>query len=182
MSGPGFPWLKWFPRDFASSTRGWPLVARGVYRELLDAAWDIGGPLPDDQERLRALAGASPAEWRIAWRYVETKFPVGEGGRVNPRLEEHRVAALREYNARRKGAETVNAKLGRRSTLSDTLSDSDSERSATRSPIRKALRVASSSSSSTRSGVQSKRLAKEAGEPQSPPDDPPALAANGVQR
>ncbi len=102
-----FAWLKWFPRDFASSTRGWPLAARGAYRELLDAQWDLG-TLPADPERLRELASARPTEWRTAWPYIERKFPIVDGQRRNPRLETHREAALKEYEARRQAAERTN--------------------------------------------------------------------------
>jgi len=111
---PQFAWLKWYPRDFASATRGWPLVARGVFRELIDAQWDQGGAgvgtLPDDEDVLRAMAGATPAEWRVAWRYVEPKFPKVEGGRRNARLEVHRQEAIEEFARRRKGAAATNAK------------------------------------------------------------------------
>jgi uncharacterized protein YdaU (DUF1376 family) len=105
---PQFPKMPWFPRDFASSTRGWPLVARGVYRELLDAQWDMGA-LPNDEEALRAIAVTSPTEWKTAWRYVEPKFPMTEGGRRNPRLEHHRAVLLRKYHAQRAGAQKTNA-------------------------------------------------------------------------
>ena len=149
---PQFPWLKWFPRDFASSTRGWPLVARAVYRELLDAQWDIGGSgagvLPDDDLQLRELARASVAEWKVAWRFVSRKFPrVAAGGRQNARLEEHRKAAISEFQARRKGARKTNAKRwgGDRSAIGQrSLSDYPSDRSATNE------RLATSSSSSAR--------------------------------
>ena len=43
--------------------------------------------LPEDEEILRSIAGATPAEWKLAWRYVEPKFPQVEGGRRNARLE-----------------------------------------------------------------------------------------------
>jgi uncharacterized protein YdaU (DUF1376 family) len=118
MSGPGFPWLKWYPRDFASATRGWPLVARGLYHALLDAQWDIGGctvgTLPDDEKQLQLIAAATPAEWRQAWPYVEPKFPQVPGGRRNARMEKHRAEGMREYEGRRKGAHITNQKLGRR--------------------------------------------------------------------
>ena len=113
-SGPAFPRLPWYPRDFSSSTRTWPLLARAVYRELLDAQWDIGGSdvgtLPDDEEELRQLVRATPSEWRAAWRFVECKFPRVEGGRRNPRLEAHRQVAINEYQARRKGTDMTNAR------------------------------------------------------------------------
>lgn len=114
IAAPRFAWMKWYPRDFSSSTRGWPLVARAVYRELLDAQWDAGGnetgTLPDDEEQLREIARASKTEWRIAWPFVEPKFQRVEGGRRNLRLEDHREAALRELLGRQKGAEATNAK------------------------------------------------------------------------
>lgn len=134
---PQFAKLPWFPRDFASATRVWPLIARAVYRELLDLQWDVGGiepgSLPDDEQQLRELVRASPAEWKLAWPYVEPKFPKVEGGRRNARLEEHRAAAVREYQSRQRGAYTTNRKLGRTNgalhdTPSDTLSESDRER------------------------------------------------------
>lgn len=114
MSNPRLQWLKWYPRDFASSTRLWPLIARGAFRELIDAQWDIGGAntgtLPDDEEQLRLLVRATAPEWRVAWPYVEPKFPRVDGGRRNARLEQHRQLALREYAAFRKGARMTNAK------------------------------------------------------------------------
>jgi len=113
-SPPPFARMPFYPRDFRSSTLGWPLIARGAYRELLDAQWDSGGAgigtLPDDEEALRSIVGASPAEWKVAWRYIAAKFPQVEGGRRNPRLETHRQAAIEEFEKRRKGAITTNAK------------------------------------------------------------------------
>lgn len=135
---PQFAKLPWFPRDFSSATRLWPLVARGAYRELLDLQWDVGGievgTLPEDAQQLRELVRASAAEWKVAWPYLEPKFPkVQGGGRRNARLEEHRIAAVREYESRRRGARTTNLKLGRGNgslseTGNDTLTGSDSER------------------------------------------------------
>lgn len=110
---PNFYRMPWIPRDFASSTRTWPLVARAVYRELLDAQWDIGGvnigTLPDDADELRLLARATPTEWRIAWKYIEPKFPPVEGGRRNAKLEEHRAYSNKQRAARAKGAAKTNA-------------------------------------------------------------------------
>lgn len=111
---PQFPRMPWYPRDFTSATRGWPLVARAIYRELLDAQWDAGGlepgMLPDDETVLRGIAGATAAEWHVAWRLVEPKFPRVDGGRRNERLEHHREVAVREYLSRSKGAASTNAK------------------------------------------------------------------------
>jgi uncharacterized protein YdaU (DUF1376 family) len=91
---PGLPRLPWYPRDFASATRGWPLVARAVYRELLDASWDVGG-LPNDEVLLKKMAGASTREWNRAWPLVREKWQVDDDGFLrNARLEQHRRYAL----------------------------------------------------------------------------------------
>jgi uncharacterized protein YdaU (DUF1376 family) len=144
---PGFPWMKWFPRDFFASTRGWPLIARAVYRELLDAQWDMGGLLPADEEQLREIARATPAEWRTAWKHVVPKFPEVDGGRRNARLEQHREKSHAEYKARALGAEKTNQKRADRNAQRAL-----SGRSA--SPER----IASSTSTSTSSFKSSSRV------------------------
>lgn len=136
---PRFPRMPWYPRDFASATRGWPLAARAVYRELLDAQWDAGGCeiglLPDDETVLRGIAGATPAEWRIAWRLVEPKFPRVEGGRRNERLERHREEAVRQYLGRSKGAASTNAKRwGDRSATPEPVAQRVAQRRLSESP------------------------------------------------
>jgi uncharacterized protein YdaU (DUF1376 family) len=86
--------MPWFPRDFLAATRGWPLISRAIYRELLDAQWEQGG-LSSDGGELRSLVGASTAEWRTGWPRVAPKFPKdADGLRRNRRLEEHREKAL----------------------------------------------------------------------------------------
>lgn len=129
---PRFAWLKWYPRDFASSTSTWPLIARAVYRELLDLQWNEGGlerpgTIPEDPKRLRDIVHASSAQWRLAWPLVEGKFPIVEGGgRRNPRLEELRVEAVSEYLSRRKGAAATNVKRWGDHSLGESLSDAGS--------------------------------------------------------
>lgn len=88
------PWYKHCPRDFAAETRGWPLIAKAIYRELLDAAWDMEQGLPTSPEDLRRLAGATPREWAQGWRYAEAKFPLDDdGARRSPELERARRKA-----------------------------------------------------------------------------------------
>ena len=133
---PQFARMPWYPRDFASSTQFWPLSARAIYRELLDAQWNAGslepGILPDDEDQLRQCARATPAEWKAGWPHVEPKFPKVQGGRQNPRLEQHRQDAVKEYLSRRRGATETNRKLGRHGALNGmhgaTPSDTVSER------------------------------------------------------
>lgn len=88
--GESLAMMPWFPRDFLSSTRGWTLLQKACYRELLDAQWDLG-TLPADPDELRQLCGATPKQWFEAWEKVSTKFAAVDGGGVrNERLEMHR--------------------------------------------------------------------------------------------
>jgi uncharacterized protein YdaU (DUF1376 family) len=108
MSDNTFPMMPWFPRDFMSSTRGWPLIAKAVYRELLDAQWDMGS-LPGSQTDLKGISGASDSEWEIAWPKIETKFPIQEdGSRKNFRLEEHRIKSQQLSKVRSEAAKKGN--------------------------------------------------------------------------
>jgi hypothetical protein len=102
--------MPWYPRDFASATRGWPLIAKGAYRELLDAQWDMGS-LPADPPQLCAIATATPKEWRIAWPLIEPKLPVGsDNRRRNARLEDHRRRAIKMLEQQRAGGVLGNEK------------------------------------------------------------------------
>lgn len=95
-----FPMLPWYPDDHLGSTRGWPLIADGILRRLLDAQW-INGELPRDENALRLIAGATKSEWKRGWHYVEKKIPICEDGmRRNPRMERHRSKAIELSNKR----------------------------------------------------------------------------------
>jgi uncharacterized protein YdaU (DUF1376 family) len=100
-----FPLLPWYPASFISSTRGWPVTARGLYRELIDCQWEMGG-IPADADECRLLIGATHAEWRHWAKRVEHKFPLcSDGLRRNAKLEEHRS---RSEERSRKAAQSAN--------------------------------------------------------------------------
>lgn len=115
MGGQSLAMMPWFPRDFVAATRGWSLVERGVYRELLDAQWEFGS-LPNNQKELARIVGITAREFTAAWRRVSVKFVAAEsGGLINLRLEEHRAKALRIREVRgaagsRGGQASVQAK------------------------------------------------------------------------
>jgi hypothetical protein len=89
--------LPWYPESFQYSTRTWPLIARAIYRELLDAQWIEGG-LPESPEDLREMVRATPQEWKH-WARVAPKFPVcSDGRRRNARLEAHRLKSIERSN------------------------------------------------------------------------------------
>jgi len=110
--------MPWFPRDFLAATRGWRLIPRAIYRELLDAQWEQGG-LPTDPGALRSLIGATPAEWRSGWAQVEPKFPIGADGlRRNRRLEQHREKAMQIAQRR-----AESGRLGGKAKAASTLAN-----------------------------------------------------------
>jgi len=116
-------YLPWFTRDFMSATRGWSLTAKGLYRELLDAQWDMGS-LPSDPHALQQLAGATAAEWRTWNQFVAPKFPISaDGRRRNERLEQHRQKALH--------VSAVRAEIGRRGGLANGLRSNGAARGKT---------------------------------------------------
>ena len=107
--------MPWFPRDFASSTRGWPLVAKGAYRELLDVQWDMGS-LPAEPRHLRRICGASESEWRRVWPLLGPKLPIAQDSdgnptefRLNLKLELHRADSVSLYEKRKKSSQLANA-------------------------------------------------------------------------
>ncbi len=102
--------MPWYPSDFHGATRGWPLVARAIYRELLDAEWDLGD-LPNDEDILRRIADTTRAEWRVGWSLVSQKFALTAAGKLrNFRLQQHREIAIDLWRRRSAGAEKTNRK------------------------------------------------------------------------
>jgi uncharacterized protein YdaU (DUF1376 family) len=104
----GLPFLPWFPARFLSSTRGWSVTAKGLYRELIDAQWEIGG-LPANAAELQRLIGATNVEWKHWPTLVEPKFPIdADGLRRNQATERHRAKSLGIRERNRAGAEKTN--------------------------------------------------------------------------
>lgn len=94
------PWFPWWITDQLHVMRGWPLIGRAVYRELLDIQW-LDGSLPADPEKLRALVGATSTQWWAAWCHIEPAFPVtSDGTRRNPQLENLRQQQYQRHQKR----------------------------------------------------------------------------------
>lgn len=101
MSETSLAMMPWFPRDFLASTIGWTFVQRSLYRSLLDAQWELEA-LPDDEDELTRIAGASPSEFAAAWPRVKAKFELGPDGKLrNMKCEEHRTVALEKVEKKR---------------------------------------------------------------------------------
>ena len=86
----GLAMLPWYASDWLASNAHaeMPLEAQGAYRNLIDRMWLSGTcSLPDDDTRLRTLAGASIAEWKRVVDAVRMRLePAGPGWLTNARL------------------------------------------------------------------------------------------------
>lgn len=94
------PWMKWFPRDYISSSRHLSLAERGALTDLLFLQWDTG-PLPADHERLARMIGCTLEEFEAIWPAIAEKFmaPDGLGRLANERLEATRREAMEVADA-----------------------------------------------------------------------------------
>jgi hypothetical protein len=97
------PMMPWFPQSFAASTRGWTILERAIYREMLDAQWEMGR-LPSNPVAIALAIGANPGEFEIGFSKCASKFVEKNGELFNERLEQHRRKA--------KKLSTLRAKIG----------------------------------------------------------------------
>ena len=89
---------EWFWTDRWVNSRGFllPLEPRGLYREMLTAAWRRGGSLPNDPEQIRRAIGVTEAEWARCWPLVKRFWRV-DGTRL---VNETQVAIYSETKER----------------------------------------------------------------------------------
>lgn len=73
----------WTDRWVGSSAFMLPIEARGLYREMLSAAWRRGAKLPNDHEAIKRAVGATDEEWVRCWPQIEKYFRVKRGSLVN---------------------------------------------------------------------------------------------------
>lgn len=74
------PFLRWYVTDYRASRRVQRLTwqERGIYRELMDECW-IEGSIPDDIDRLAALADCPKGVMAEAWVNIKPMFASIEG-------------------------------------------------------------------------------------------------------
>jgi len=60
-----------------------PLEARGLYREMLTAAWRFGAELPNDHAQIRRLVVVTEEEWNRAWPRIAHYWHVVNDKLVN---------------------------------------------------------------------------------------------------
>jgi uncharacterized protein YdaU (DUF1376 family) len=159
--------LPWFPRDWRASASRAVLtpLQRGLYRELMDAAWLDGScSLPDHDETLAALAGCPLKVWLKEREKVLACFERGEDGRLRQGRLIHvwdRSGELRL--ARRKAAEDTNARRwGVAQRPADRIAERVGERVATDSP---ASASPSASASASTNGENERSVVPDSGAP-----------------
>ncbi len=114
------PMLPWYCRDWFASDAfaAMSLEAQGAYRNLLDRAWQRPGcTLPNDPERLRELAKASPEEWERVRDVVLKWLPESKQKRSSHRLlREWKEARARRAFSRERAAEAAKARWEKEKT------------------------------------------------------------------
>lgn len=81
-------WYPHYVRDFRAKTSHLSLAEKGAYRALMDEYWERQGPLPNDDELLRRIIGATPKEFRKIRGNVLPYFEVLGDTLVHKRIEE----------------------------------------------------------------------------------------------
>jgi len=63
---------EWFWTDRWQGSSGWllPMEPRGLYREMLTAAWRRGARLPSDPEAIRRATSCTEGEWARCWPII----------------------------------------------------------------------------------------------------------------
>ena len=97
---------KWMPlwiSDLRRDTNGYPLEFHAMYVNLMVAAWERGGQLPDDEKQLCRISGANPAQWLEHRQALANLFVPGRGAWTHNLIREQLVKA-ENIGVRRKAA------------------------------------------------------------------------------
>lgn len=81
-------WMPLWIGDYLADTQHLTRSEHGAYFLILLAYWRNGGPLPDDDKRLAAIAKATPREWQVLRPTIAEFFTVGDGVWKQKRADE----------------------------------------------------------------------------------------------
>jgi uncharacterized protein YdaU (DUF1376 family) len=117
----------WTDRWDGSSASLLPMEPRGLYREMLTAAWRRGARLPNDHEAIRRAIGCTVGEWRRCWPKVERFWRVDGEYLVNDtQLEVYAEAVAVRKKAKLK-ATTASLAASNKRTVKESLKESLTE-------------------------------------------------------
>jgi uncharacterized protein YdaU (DUF1376 family) len=108
MTAKSDAWMPLYIGDYLADTGHLTGAEHGAYLLLLMQAWTRGGPLPAEDERLRALARLDRREWARARNAVLAFFERDGDVLRNPRLERE-LARVADVNSRRAQAGRIGA-------------------------------------------------------------------------
>lgn len=97
---------KWMPLwigDIRRETIGQPLEFQAMYMNLMMAAWERGGQLPDDEKQLCRISGASSEQW-VEHRQELANLFVPRNGMWSHNLIREELVKAANISARRKAA------------------------------------------------------------------------------
>ena len=97
---------KWMPLwigDIRRETIGQPLEFQAMYMNLMMAAWERGGQLPDDEKQLCRISGASSEQW-VEHRQELANLFVPRNGVWSHNLIREELAKAATISERRKDA------------------------------------------------------------------------------
>ena len=97
---------KWMPLwigDIRRETIGQPLEFASMYLNLMMAAWERGGQLPDDEKQLCRISGASSEQW-LEHRQALANLFVPRNGTWSHNLIRNELVKAENISARRKAA------------------------------------------------------------------------------
>jgi len=100
----------WVDRWDGSSAALLPMEARGLYREMLTAAWRRGGSLPNDHEAIQRAIRCTAGEWARSWPKIAPYWRVDDDRLVNDtQLEIYAEATERQERAHAKAMKAAAA-------------------------------------------------------------------------
>jgi uncharacterized protein YdaU (DUF1376 family) len=102
---PELPYVPFYVSDWLadSSVRRMSLEQRGLYIDLLCHAWD-GGSIPSDTSERAHMVGLSVPKLRKLWPKLDACWESnGNGGLVNPKMEQVRAKQKAKQTAGSKG-------------------------------------------------------------------------------
>ena len=97
---------KWMPvwiGDMRADTIGQPPEFIGMYINLMMAAWQNNGQLPDDERQLCRISGADAIQWNEYRQALANLFVPGVGMWTHNKIREE-LAKAENISARRKAA------------------------------------------------------------------------------
>ncbi len=102
---------KWMPLrigDIRRETNSQPLEFQAMYVNLLMAAWERGGQLPDDEKQLMRISGADCTQWHEYRQELANLFVPGEGQWTHNLIREE-LAKAHKIHAKRTEAGRIGA-------------------------------------------------------------------------